>query len=66
MQFGLPQLAASASKELRKFLEDPKTLTVSFQARAPMSLSTFMTLLADPAGLVDTLGLKIEANGEAP
>ncbi len=66
MQFGLPQLAASASEELRKFLEEPKTLTVSFQARAPMSLSTFMTLLADPAGLVDTLGLKVEANAEAP
>ena len=66
MQFGLPQLAASASEELRKFLEDPKTLTVSFRARAPMSFSTFMTLLADPAGLVETLGLKIEANSEAP
>ncbi len=66
MQLGLPRLAASASQELRKFLEDPKTLTVSFRARAPMSFSTFMTLLADPAGLVDTLGLKIEANAESP
>ncbi len=66
MQFGLPQLAATASEELRKFLENPKTLTVSFRARAPMSLSTFMTLLSDPAGLVDTLGLKIEANAETP
>ncbi len=66
MQFGLPQLAASASEELRKFLEDPKTLTISFRARAPMSFSTFTTLLADPAGLVDTLALKIEANAEAP
>ncbi len=66
MQFGMPQLAATASEELRKFLEDPKTLTVSFRARAPMSFSTFMTLLADPAGLVDTLGLKIEANTESP
>ncbi len=66
LQLGLPQLAASASQELRKFLEDPKTLTVSFRARAPMSFSTFVTLLADPAGLVDTLGLKIEANAEAP
>ncbi len=66
MQFGLPQFAATASGELRKFLQDPKTLTVSFRARAPMSFSTFMTLLADPAGLVDTLGLKIEANAESP
>ena len=63
MQIGLPRLAAQASDELRRFLADPKSLEVSFQAKAPMSLDSLMTLMADPAGLVDTLNLKIVANG---
>ncbi len=64
MQMGLPQLAASASEELRRFLSDPKSLTISFQARAPMSIDSLMTLMADPSGLVESLNLKIEANTE--
>ncbi len=62
MQIGLPQLAAQASEEIKKFVAEPRSLSVSFAAKAPMSFATMFTLLSDPAGLADTLGLKIEAN----
>ena len=62
MQIGLPSLAAQASDQLRTFLNDPKSLSISFKAKAPMSIATMMTLFSDPAGLAETLGLKVEAN----
>ncbi len=62
MQFGLPELAARATPEIRKFLKDPRSLSVSFRAKAPMSIATMMTLFSDPAGLVDALGVQVEAN----
>ncbi len=62
MQIGLPSLAAQASDQLRTFLNDPKSLSISFKAKAPMSFATMMTLFSDPAGLAETLGLKVEAN----
>ncbi len=62
---GLPDVGAQASDALRTFLADPRRLDISMHARAPMNLATLMTLLEDPKGLVDTLNLKITANGPA-
>jgi len=64
MQLGLPRLAAEATPQLRAFLMKPKSLAISVHAQAPMDLKTLMTLMADPAGLVETLNLKVEANKE--
>ena len=64
MQLGLPRLAAEATPQLRAFLMNPKSLSISVHAQAPMDLKTLMTLMADPAGLVETLNLKVEANKE--
>ncbi len=64
MQLGLPKLAAEATPQLRAFLLKPKSLAISVHAQAPMDLKTLMTLMSDPAGLVETLNLKVEANKE--
>ena len=59
---GLPQVGMQAGQALKEFLQNPESLVISMEAKAPMNFSTLMTLLEDPQGLTESLNLKVIAN----
>jgi hypothetical protein len=52
------------ARELETFLRDPRSLKIVLKPPTPVPLGTFMGTagIDDPARLVETLGLKVEAN----
>ena len=62
-QLKSPSFAKNVSTELNKFLENPKSLTISASPSAPVSFVTLVTSASmSPEQLIDAINLKVEAN----
>lgn len=59
---GIPALGEVLSAPVAAFLDDPKSFDVSVEPANPTSLLVLTAAAANPAGLIDVLGLKVEAN----
>ena len=55
-------LGRGASAPVAAFLDDPQSLEVAVEPASPTSLLVLTAAAANPAGLIDVLGLNVEAN----
>ena len=62
---GIPALNDLVVPPVSAFLDDPKSLEVKVAPPSPTSLLVLMAAAANPAGLITTLGLAVEANTAA-
>lgn len=61
-QSGVPQLNDLVVPPVNTFLDDPKSFEIALQPPTPTSFLTIAAAAANPAGLVQALGLKVTAN----
>jgi hypothetical protein len=62
-QLGAPDFAATASAAIGQYLDNPKTLTISAEPANPVPVAQLIAAGAsNPAALISTLALKVEAN----
>ncbi|WP_053998540.1 hypothetical protein [Ahrensia marina] len=62
-QLGAPDFAATASAAIGQYLDNPKTLTISAAPANPVPVAQLIAAGAsNPAALISTLALKVEAN----
>ena len=62
-QLKSPSFAKNLSTELNKFLENPKSLTISAAPSKPVSFATLAASASmSPEQLIDAINLKVEAN----
>ncbi|WEK03689.1 MAG: hypothetical protein P0Y65_16050 [Candidatus Devosia phytovorans] len=62
---GIPALNDVVIPPVEAFLDDPQSIEVKVAPPSPTSLLVLMAAAANPAGLIDALGLVIEANTAA-
>lgn len=62
---GIPALNDLVIPPVEAFLDDPQSLEVRVAPPSPTSLLVLMAAAANPAGLIDALGLAVEANTAA-